>query len=309
VPFSERPPSKEWAVLKYRGEKFAEVWFKPEGEPLALTIRIPQGSFQILGMGELLTPENLLKAVGVTAEEVECWRHGGVSLSGTEGANPEWRRPLPVPEQDVSHLIVDVRMKPPPQAAPPAEAAAPAEGGVPQELLAKWQQLEARWTAIMGLEASLETLRLKMEGVQSELQAASRATLTSDEKVHALNTDVALWTKAKNRVHYTLPKVREFLHRATWATGTPERKKLGELFKERLRAGTPPPPMDGLPEQLDGLLKDRQVLSAQGVAVSQECSTVLADIQGALRTLQSNAAARAQKERGADIKRSKSLRL
>ena len=52
VNFSEQPPSKQWAALKYRGEKFAEVWFKPEGQPLALTFRIPQASFQIPGMGD-----------------------------------------------------------------------------------------------------------------------------------------------------------------------------------------------------------------------------------------------------------------
>src|SRR5262249_22958622 len=46
VNFSEQPPSKQWAALKYRGEKIAEVWFKPEDNPFALTIRIPQKSFQ-----------------------------------------------------------------------------------------------------------------------------------------------------------------------------------------------------------------------------------------------------------------------
>ena len=57
--FSERPPSTQWAALKYRGEKFAEVWFKPEGEPFALTFRIPQRSFQIPGLGTALRAEVL----------------------------------------------------------------------------------------------------------------------------------------------------------------------------------------------------------------------------------------------------------
>jgi hypothetical protein len=52
-----------------------------------------------------------------------------------------------------------------------------------------------------------------------------------------------------------------------------------------------------VPDQLDSLLKDRQVLSAQGVKVYQECNTISAGIQGALRTLQSNAGANAQKKR------------
>ena len=82
--FSEQPPSKEWAALKLRGETLAEVWFKPEGEPLALLFRIPQNSFQIPGIGLGLTTENLLKAVAIATEEVESWRHGGVCHSAPD---------------------------------------------------------------------------------------------------------------------------------------------------------------------------------------------------------------------------------
>ena len=46
------------------------------------------------------------------------------------------------------------------------------------------------------------------------------------------------------------------------------------------------------------LRKDRQVLSAQGVTVYQECKAISGDIQAALRTLQSNAAVRASKKKG-----------
>src|ERR1700731_1373857 len=81
VNFSEQPPSKQWAALKFRGERFAEVWFKPEGEPFALTFRIPQESFRIPDVGERLTTESLLKAVGIAPEEVESWRFGGDSHS------------------------------------------------------------------------------------------------------------------------------------------------------------------------------------------------------------------------------------
>jgi hypothetical protein len=57
--------------------------------------------------------------------------------------------------------------------------------------------------------------------------------------------------------------------------------------------------MDKVPEQLEYLLKDRQVLSAHGVTVYQECTSIAADIQGALRTLQSNAVANARKKMAA----------
>jgi hypothetical protein len=144
-----------------------------------------------------------------------------------------------------------------------------------------------------------------MEGLRAEMEAASKKTLTTEEKVHALNADVAQWNKAKNRVHYALPKMREFIHRATWAIGTPERKKLEEIFKNHIQPQIPFPQMDKVPEQLENLLKERQVLSAQGVTVYQECISISADIQGALRTLQSNATANARKKMAATRKKGK----
>lgn len=297
--FSEQPPSKQWAALKYRGEKIAEVWFKPEGEPFALTLRIPQKSFQLPGMDELLTTENLLLAVGIATDEVESWRHGAVSHFGMNGSNPELKQPLPPTAPDVTHLTIHVSMKPLPQAGTPKESS---ESAIPLE---KWQDLQARWNAILGLEATIDGLRQRLESLRSEMEAASRQMLTADEKVHALNADVLQWNKAKSRVHYALPKVKEFIHRATWAMGAPERKQLEEIFKNH----TPPPSafaqMDKVPQQLENLLKDRQVLSAHGVAVCQECQGISADIQAALRTLQSNAAANIRKKLGAARKKGK----
>jgi hypothetical protein len=136
-----------------------------------------------------------------------------------------------------------------------------------------------------------------MERLRAEMEASWKKTLTTDEKVHALNADVLQWNKAKSRVHYALPKVKEFIHRAIWALGAPERKKLGELYKNHIQPHIPFPQMDKVPKEFENLLKDRQVLSAQGVTVYQECNSISADIQGALRTLQSNAAANERKKR------------
>ena len=98
--FSEHPPSKQWAALKYRGEKMAEVWYKPEGEPFGLAFRIPKESFQIAGMVEDLTMENLLKALAIVPEEIESWRHGDVAYAG----NTYVEFALPPPPQIVTHL-------------------------------------------------------------------------------------------------------------------------------------------------------------------------------------------------------------
>src|SRR5262245_58270989 len=165
VNFSEQPPSKQWAALKYRGEKFAEVWFKPEGEPFALTFRISQEVFQVPGMRDQLTLENLLKAVAIVPEEVESCCQGDVSHSGMDASNPDFKNPLAPPAQSVSHLDIHVRLKPPADAVAPSPAGeAEAESSEQEISAAKWQDLEARWKAILGLEANMESMRLSMDG-------------------------------------------------------------------------------------------------------------------------------------------------
>jgi hypothetical protein len=168
------------------------------------------------------------------------------------------------------------------------------EQEVPPE---KWQGLEVLWKTILGLEASIETLRLSMDGLRAELEAAFKKSLVVEEKVHALQGDVAQWNKAKGRIHYALPKAKEFIHRATWASGVPERKRLEEVFRNHIEPRVPLPEMDLVREQMEHLQKDRQVLFSQGNSVSQECRGILAEVQRTLTTLQRNAADMARKKR------------
>jgi hypothetical protein len=290
--FAEQLPSKQWAALTFRGAQFAEVWFKPKGEPLALLFRIPQHSFEIPGIGQRLTTENLLKTVGIAPEEVDSWRQGGTSNSALDGRDPQLSTPLPQPPQGVPQLEIYVRLK------PPLQVVARKESGEPEVASVTWQELEARWKGILGLEAAIDTLRISMEGLRTQMEASLNRTLTPDEKLHALAADVAQWHKAKSRLHYVLPKAREFIHRANWALSTPERKRLGELFKNLTEGHMPLPQMAEVLEELDALRKERQVLSAQGVAVNQECKCIGDAVHGALRSLQSNAAAKALKKKG-----------
>jgi hypothetical protein len=299
VNFSERVPSNEWTAVKHMGEELAEAWFKPEGEPFTLVFRVPPDRFQVADMSQQLTIEDLLKAAAISNEEVESWQHGDESHSGMDGTNPELRRLLPPPPPDATHLTVYVRLK------PPAPAAARTERGeqvVPPET---WQALEALWKAILGVEAGIETLRQSMEGLRAEMEAAFKKSLTFDEKLHALQADVAQWNKAKSRIHYALPKVREFIHRATWALGVPERKKLEEVFRNHIEPRVPFPQVDNVREQLEHLQKDRQVLSAQGTTVYQECRGITSEIQRALSTLQRNAAGNARRKRSASREKGK----
>lgn len=306
--FSDLPPSRHWATLNFRGEKLAEVWFKPEGQPDSLLIRIGEPSFHLPGLGPRLTLENLLKAVGVSPDEVASWND---DQEQTPRNSPEeLQQPLQPPAPGFAHRVLHIHVQSattepvadtpgqvPPNPESPAseqEQDTPSGAEVSEET---WQDLESRWKAILGLEASMETLRLSMESQQGELEASSRRTLSTEEKLHALNGDIATWTKAKSRVLYVVPKLKEFVHRSTWVTATPERKKLEEIYKNHIRTRTPYPEMGTLLEKLENLLKDHQVLLSQGVSVQQECAGVQGTVQGALSTLKSNSAARAVKKR------------
>jgi hypothetical protein len=303
VSLSEQLPSIQWAALKFRGEKFAEVWFKPDDDPLVLRFRIPQTSFDILDIGRLLTTENLLKAVAIAPEEVESWHYSDVSYSGMEGPNPEMQNPLQQPPPEVPYLEMDVRLR------PPNQAVASTESCEPERDSTQWQDVEARWKALLGLEATIDTLRISVEGLRAELESSVKRMLTTEERLHALSIDVVQWNKAKSRIHYALPKTREFVHRATWARGTPERKQLDELFKNVIATPALIPQIntEQVLEDLEILRKDRQILSGQGTAVCQECKGIVAEVQGALRRLQSNAAGRALKKKGASGLKGKSF--
>jgi hypothetical protein len=182
----------------------------------------------------------------------------------------------------------------------------PNEGGEPGVGSARWQELEPRWKMVLGVEAAVDTLRISMESLRTEMEASFKRTLTGEEKLNALANDVVQWNKAKSRIHYALPKVKEFIHRAIWAKGTPERKRLDEFFKNPLGPHIPLPEVDQVLEEIEILRKDRQVLSQDGLTVQQECRAIIADVQSSLRTLQLNAAARPARKRGATGAKGKS---
>lgn len=187
----------------------------------------------------------------------------------------------------------------------PPEPAMPS--GVPPRIEEQvtWQTLESLWKNILGLEGSIESLRLNMNSTRAELEAAFRRQLNVEEKLHALQADIAQWTKAKNRVHYVLPKVREYIHHATWMAGAPERKRLEEVFDQATETGTRPENLTALREQLEHLQKDRQVLLGTGNSVMQECRAILAEVQRTLNTLIRNSADRARNKRSAGREKGK----
>jgi plasmid stabilization system protein ParE len=301
VSFSEHPPSERWTALTFNGSRLAEVWFKPEEEPLALVFRIPRSTFENPDVIRRLTPERLLKSVGVAADDVGSWNFGSGFLPTRQNPEPVLTGPLPQPPSDAAHLEIRVRLKPPTRTDAHKETAEPAAANP------EWDDLVAVWKAILVIESSVEATRKSVEGVRAEVESAARRSLTGDEKVYAVSSDVANWTRAKNRAHFVLPKANDFIHRATWAASAAERKKIAEVFENPAGAPGALPPTDQLLRDLESLRKSRQVLSAQGTAVYQECRAIVSEVQGALRQLQSNAATRASQKKGATGRRGKSF--
>lgn len=294
---SEQVPPDEWAAVEHLWEDVAEAWFKPEGERSTFMFRVPRDRFPTADAGPPLTIGTLLAAASISKDEVESWSLGDAPDPGAGGTDPDLSHPLPPPPPGATHLTVYVRLK-------PAAGDDSPEPDVPPE---KWQALDAGWRAVLGLEAAIDTLRLSMGGLAAEMEGAFKKSMTVEEKVHALQADVLQWNKAKSRIHYALPKVREFIHRATWASAAPERKRLEELVRTHIEPRVPLPHLDQVRERLEHLQKDRQVLFAQGNAVSQECRGITAEIQRAFGALQRNAADRARKEREARREKPKYL--
>jgi hypothetical protein len=290
---AEQVPSDDWAPVEHLWEDVAQAWFKPEGERATYLFRVPRERFPPADTGPPLTIETLLEAASIPKDEVESWHLGDTPPSGEGGTSPELGQPLPPPPPETTHLTVYVQVRP---SAPAAVRGDGEDSEVPPE---KWQALDALWRAVLGLEAAIDALRLSMDGLRAEMEAAFKRSMTVEDKVHALQADVVQWTKAKSRVHYALPKVREFVHRATWASATPERKAMEEVVETYIEPRVPPPDLNHVRERLEHLQKDRQVLFGQGNAVGQECRNILAEIQRAFSTLQRNAADRARKEREA----------
>jgi hypothetical protein len=136
-----------------------------------------------------------------------------------------------------------------------------------------------------------------MESMRSQLEGAFKQQLGVEDRMHALQADVQEWTKSKSRVHYALPRVREFIHRANLVQADPERKRLEVLYENHIEPRAPFPRMDHELSQMEHMIKDRQGLLAQGNSTSQDARGILAEIQRTLGTLQRNAANNARRKR------------
>lgn len=286
--FSEQAPSTQWASLSFRGEAFAEVWFKPASMPNGLTFRIPQATFHHSAISQHLTIGNLLKAIGLDAEAVQSWRTANEAQIEIANYHVELLQLLPPLPKNTPQLYLHVLMK---QKVSKEETTVSSD---PKKVLIKWQELQARWNNILGLEVTIDTLRQRMESLRGEIESESARHMSTDEKINAMNADVAQWNKAKSRSRYVLPRIKEYIHRATWVLGTPERKNLEEIFNKDAEC---PGNLAELDRELQILLKDRQILAAQGTSCHHEGRSSCDEIRNTHQTMHRNAAANAVKKR------------
>lgn len=171
------------------------------------------------------------------------------------------------------------------------------DAGAAEVTTEQWQALDGLWKAILNLEASIDGARMSANTLRSEMETAFRQTLNLEEKLHASQADVGEWNRAKNRIHFALPKVKEFVHRATWAATVPERKRLEEVVRDHIEPRVPLPDVDKVREEMEHLLKARQVLSSQGTSVQTEGRSIVAETQRALSNLRRNAVNNARKKK------------
>ncbi len=284
--------STDWATLTYDGDVVAEAWTMPDGDASTVMFLVPRARLEPSEGRMPVTIDILLQAAGISSVDIDSWRLGDDSLAGN--TNSDLTIPLPLPTEDDDQLTIHVRLKPP-----------PADAGVEDIPLEKWQALDLLWKAILSLESAIDTARMGMESLRNEMDSAFKRPLAVEEKLNALQADVAQWTKAKSRVHHALPKVREFIHRATWSQTVAERKALEEIVKSHVEPRVPVAGVDRIRERLEHLQKDRQVLLATGNAVHQECRGILGEIQRATSSLQRNAAERAKQKRSAGREKGK----
>lgn len=297
---AEQGISSDWTTLTHEGEAIAEAWSMPDGGRVVLVFLVSRNVLAGRASdGHLSNPslarsanktefrpvtiETLLNASQVSKDDVESWRLG----DGSDATRIELDHPLPPPPADDDQLTVYVTLKSP--------VAADSEGWVVTS--EQWQAIEALWKTILGLEAAIDASRLGMDGLRSEMESSLKKQLSVDEKTNALQNDVSQWSKAKTRIQHALPKMREFVHRATFALAAPERKRFDDIVKNHLEPRIPYPEVHRLREQLEHLQKDRQILLAQGNAVSHECRGILSEVQRAFSSLQRNAANRAANKR------------
>lgn len=308
--FFELPPSKRWSVLKYQGERLAEVWFKPQGDPLTLVLRIFRESLHIPGAEKQCTFANLIKAMSVTREMIASWQQDGDVHEGMDG-NPEFKDLFAGLPADVDHLDVYVFLKSPLTAAPetpqlttesqPPLAAAASEAASEAEISdAQWIDYETRWKAILGLEAAIDTQRISMESLVVQMENSFKKQLSIEDKLHALRGDISNWTKAKSRIHTALPKMRDFIHRSVWAAGAPEWRKMETIFKENIEPRIPFASTFDIVSELELLQKARHILQSYGKTVYQESRAIATECENTLRTLQSNALANAKQKKSAN---------
>ncbi len=286
----EADAATDWTTLAHDGAPIAEAWRMPEVDGATMVFLVPRDRLEAESP---VTIDLLLQVAGVSPVDVASWRLGDDSRAGADASDLDF--PLPSPAPDDDQLTVYVRLKP----------AMETDGEIEEIALEKWQALDALWKAILLLESAIDTARMGMESLRNEMDSAFKRPLAVEEKLNALQADVAQWTKAKSRVHHALPKAREFIHKATWAQTVAERKSLEELVKAHVEPRVPLAGVDRLRERLEHLQKDRQVLLAAGNAVHQECRGILGEIQRATGALQRNAAERASKKRSAGREKGK----
>ncbi|MBT4864352.1 MAG: hypothetical protein HON53_04415 [Planctomycetaceae bacterium] len=194
--FAARPASQTWEQVAFADapQSFLWVWFKPQGVPQGLVLRLPDEAWQA---GQW-TMRRLLQPTGIDPQFVSMWQLFGATYDSMQGTSPLLDQPIPVPPPGTDPSIfvyvnvpqVNVTQANPMQYAAPA----PTEGGATAtETL---ERIDADWNSILESETEIKSLRKQIIDTSRRLKTLNRD-LSTDERGVADSTDTRDWLEAR----------------------------------------------------------------------------------------------------------------
>ena len=274
--FSKRAPSTKWTTLTYEGAVVAQVWFKPEGNPVGLQFLMPTRAFQLPDLENHLTMANLLKTVQIELKEIQSWTCSGIVHEGMNGTNPDFNKRIGPSSNSSDPVPIDVLLN---------------SGHASEITPEQWNDLASRWDKIALLESEISRIRTEAERLCAKLDSLWNTTLTLEDK-YASRLDIAKWEEAKKRIPHLRPELIGFLK--SWnsiaAASIETKSRFVELIKTR-NSSFSQMEMSNALNELESIRKNRQVWISRGNDLCNLAQGVMSRAQVVLGQLKSSAKA------------------
>jgi hypothetical protein len=192
VEFAARPASQTWEQVAFADapQSFLWVWFKPQGVPHGLVLRLPDEAWQA---GQW-TMRRLLQPTDIEPQSVSMWQLFGATYDSMQGTSPLLNQPIPPPPPGTDpSIFVYVNV---PQVDPMQYAALPPTTEGACNASETFERIDADWNAIMESETEIKSLRKQIIDTSRRLKTINRD-LSTDERGVADSTDTRDWLEAR----------------------------------------------------------------------------------------------------------------